>query len=225
MEFPMRRYSLTRRPPLHAGPSGLLLLAAGVAASVVLYKLVAPGPLRKPNDAPRKALRRRGSGGFPEYAVVGRTVTINLPRQEVYRVWRDFGRFPEFMENVIEIIPRDERHARWRVSAPGGTEVEFETAITEDKPGELIAWRSVEGADIRNCGRIVFRDAPGNRGTEVEATIAYDPPGGTVGRLAAKLFQREPKIQARRELKRFKQLMETGEIAIAEAGPSAPRAQ
>ena len=78
----------------------------------------------------------------------------------------------------------------------------------------MIAWASTEGADIPNSGRIEFRDA-GDRGTIVTATIAYDPPAGIIGKVVAKLFQREPAIQARRDLRRFKQLMETGEIATA----------
>ncbi|MFC6490972.1 cyclase, partial [Nitratireductor sp. GCM10026969] len=108
-----------------------------------------------------------------------------------------------------------DKGARWVVAAPGGSTITFETTITDERPDELIAWKSDEGAEVRNSGRIVFRDAPGGRGTEVEATIAYDPPGGAFGWAAAKLFQREPRIQTRRELKRFKQLMETGEVAVA----------
>jgi uncharacterized membrane protein len=87
--------------------------------------------------------------------------------------------------------------------------------VTEDRPGELIAWVSEEGADVPNSGRIEFRDAPGGRGTWVTATIIYDPPAGIIGKVIAKMFQREPHIQARRDLRRLKQLMETGEIATA----------
>ena len=98
-------------------------------------------------------------------------------------------------------------------------------SVVVDVPGEVIAWQSTEDAPVPNSGRVTFRDAPGGRGTQVELRIAYDPPGGAVGQMAAKLFQREPNIQARRELKRFKQLMEAGEIATAEPGPAAPRGE
>ena len=90
--------------------------------------------------------------------------------------------------------------------------MEWDSIITEDIPGELIAWQSAEGAGVPNSGRIEFRDSGNGRGTVVTATIAYDPPAGKLGKLFAKVFQREPKIQARRDLRRFKQLMETGEI-------------
>ncbi|HEY0053691.1 MAG TPA: SRPBCC family protein, partial [Caulobacteraceae bacterium] len=109
------------------------------------------------------------------------------------------------------------------IEAPAGRTVEWDSVLTEDVEGEVIAWESAEGAEIRNSGRIEFRDNSAGRGTEVTATIAYDPPGGDLGKLIAKLFQKEPKIQARRDLRRFKQLMETGEISTAAAPDAAPR--
>lgn len=108
--------------------------------------------------------------------------------------------------------------------APAGQSVEWDSIITEDQPNRLIAWASVEGSGIQNSGHVDFRDAPAGRGTEVTATVAYDPPGGALGKLVAKLFQREPKIQARQDLRRFKQLMETGEISTAQPPYAAPRA-
>jgi uncharacterized membrane protein len=147
--------------------------------------------------------------------VVGRTVTINRPRHELYAFWRDFRNLPRIMDNIESVTELDERRSHWVVRAPAGQTVEWDSAIVEDIPDELISWQSEPGADITNSGRIDFRDAPGGRGTLVSATIAYDPPAGAVGKLVAKLFQREPKIQARRDLRRFKQFMETGEIATA----------
>ena len=146
--------------------------------------------------------------------VVGRAVTINRPAAELYAYFRDFARLPTFMENVERIDVLDPMRSHWVVKAPGGRTVEWDARITEQREGEVIAWTTEEGADVANSGRIEFRDA-GARGTVVVATIAYDPPGGTIGKIVAKLFQREPAIQARRDLRRFKQLMETGEIATS----------
>lgn len=154
--------------------------------------------------------------GWDDAAVVGRSVTVNLPREQVYAYWRDFQNFPHFMENVRSVTLDDDRRSHWVVAAPAGESVEWDALITEDVPGEVIAWESVEGADIKNAGRIEFRDAAPGRGTVITATIAYDPPGGQIGQMIAKLLQREPKVQARRDLRRFKQLLETGEIATAE---------
>ncbi|WP_206240099.1 SRPBCC family protein [Novosphingobium terrae] len=144
--------------------------------------------------------------------LIAHSVTINRPRDELYAFWHDFARLPEFMDNLERVEVIDALRSHWVVKAPAGRTVEWDAIITEEKEGELIAWTSTDSAEIANSGRISFRDA-GERGTVVTATIAYDPPGGVVGQVLAKLFQREPGLQARRDLRRFKQLMETGEIA------------
>ena len=154
--------------------------------------------------------------------LVGRTVTINRPRHELYAFWRDFGNLARILENIESVTELDERRSHWVVRAPAGTTVEWDSVIVEDIPDELISWESASGADVTNSGRIDFRDAPGGRGTLVTATIPYDPPAGAVGKLVARLFQREPKIQARRDLRRFKQFMETGEIATSRMNADVP---
>ncbi len=159
-------------------------------------------------DATENLLEAKG------HSLVGRSVTINRPRAELYAYWRDFTKLPSFMDNVERVDLIDDTTSHWVVKAPGGMTVEWDAVITEERPDELIAWASTEGADVPNSGRIDFRDA-GDRGTVVTATILYDPPAGFIGKVIAKMFQREPAIQARRDLRRFKQLMETGEIATA----------
>jgi uncharacterized membrane protein len=146
--------------------------------------------------------------------LVGRAVTINRPVDELFAFFRDFTNLPTFMDNVERIDVLDEKRSHWVVKAPGGKTVEWTSVITEEQPNRFIAWTSEEGADVPNSGRVDFRSA-GDRGTVVTATILYDPPAGALGKIVAKLFQREPAIQARRDLRRFKQLMETGEIATS----------
>ena len=147
-------------------------------------------------------------------ALTAQAVTINRPAGELYAYFRALTNLPNFMENVVRIDDLGDRRTHWVVKAPAGKTVEWDAEIIEDVPDTSLTWRSLDGADVPNSGRIEFRDA-GARGTVVTATIAYEPPGGTVGKFVAKLFQREPAIQARRDLRRFKQLMETGEIATA----------
>lgn len=147
-------------------------------------------------------------------ALSAESVTIARSAQELYDFWRDTRNLQQIMENIVSIEALGPDRSRWTVMAPGGREVSWESEITNDVPGKEITWQSVEGADINNSGRIEFIDA-GLRGTVVRATIAYDPPGGAIGQFVAKLFQREPRIQSRRDLRRFKQFMETGEIATA----------
>lgn len=149
--------------------------------------------------------------------VVGRAVTINRPVAEVYGFYRDLTKAPLWMDEVERVEMPDARHAHWVAHAAGGRTVEWDAEITEDEPERVLAWRSV-GTDHANAGRATFADTPG-RGTVVTLTLTYDPPGGTIGKLVAKLFQRDPAIQARRNLRRLKQLLETGEIATGARNP------
>ena len=181
------------------------------------------------DDAPATAARdaevqAEEAGREGETALIGRTVTINRPRDEIYAFWRDFANLPRVMENVERIEIVDERRSHWFVKAPAGKTVDWEAVVTEDEPGRLIAWQSVEGADVASSGRIEFLDAAPGRGTMVRLALTYDPPGGMIGRGIAKLLQREPTLQARRDLRRFKQLMETGEVAT-NASPSARKSE
>ena len=156
--------------------------------------------------------------------LIGRSVTINRPRGELYSFWRDFKNLPQFMHNVHSVTIQDQIRSHWTIEAPGGKTVEWDSEITQDEPGRLIAWQSLEGASVRNSGKVEFLNSPDDRGTVVRVTLTYDPPGGAVGKLIARLFQKEPKVQARQDLRRFKQLMETGEIATARPPDAAPRA-
>jgi uncharacterized membrane protein len=181
------------------------------------------------DDAPLSAAKHPARPeGEPNQApgdvLVGRSVTIDRPREELYAFWRDFTNLPRFMENVRHVAIKDGTHSHWVVEGPAGKTVEWDSAITADEPGRLIAWRSLDGASVRNSGQVEFLDSPDHRGTVVRVTLTYDPPAGGVGQLIAKLFQREPKVQARQDLRRFKQLMETGEVATAQPPYAAPRA-
>lgn len=153
-----------------------------------------------------------------------RAVLINRPRAELYAFWRDFQNLPRFMENVRSVTILEPGLSQWTIAGPAGADFDLVSEITEDRPDEKIAWRSTEGSDVDHEGYVEFRDNPFGRGTEVRVFISYDPPAGVVGKLVAKVMQREPRIQARRELRRFKQLMETGEVSTSRAPDAAPRA-
>ena len=168
------------------------------------------------SDAPDHVLRDRDKS---HHALVGKTVTVGKPRQEVYDFWRDFTRFPDFMDNVRKVEKLDAKRSRWTIEAPAGTSIELVTRITEDRRGEVIAWESEPDSQIATQGRVEFSEAAPGRGTAVRLTMTYDPPGGIIGRGIAKLLQREPQLQARRDLRRFKQLIETGEVTT-NASPS-----
>ena len=165
---------------------------------------------RIPDDAPGRTAHQ---ARFGEYAVAGRSVTINRPRQQIYEFWRDFRNLSKFMENIEEAREVEPGVSVWTIRAPLGMTMQVKSRIVNERPGEQIAWRSTEDSQIETEGKVSFRDAPGGRGTIVEAHVAYKPPMGALGQMVAKVFSAEPGVQSRRDLKRLKMLLETGEIA------------
>ncbi|RYZ14692.1 MAG: SRPBCC family protein [Alphaproteobacteria bacterium] len=148
-------------------------------------------------------------------------VTINRPADELYAIWRDFTNLPRFMENIEAVTILSDRRSHWVVRAPTGT-AEWDSEITEDEPGRRISWASLPDASVDNAGTVEFKTGPEGRGTEVRALISFKPPMGGAGRMVAGWMQKDPHIQAKRDLRRFKQLIETGEIAASPANQDQP---
>lgn len=174
------------------------------------------------SDAPDHTWRRK-TGRYKE-GLVGRTVSINKPREELYRAWRDFTKFPSFMENVEFVDDLGDGRSKWTIKAPLGSSVEVITRIINDRPGQSIGWKSEPDSQIETEGHVEFIDIAPGRGTGVRLTMRYTPPAGLPGRAIAKVLQREPNVQARRDLRRFKMLQETGEVAT-NASPSARKSE
>jgi uncharacterized membrane protein len=146
-----------------------------------------------------------------------KSVTVGRPVDEVYAFWRDFENFPRFMRHLESVSVVDDRRSHWVAKAPAGKTVEWDAEITEDRPNEMISWRSLEGADVYNAGTVRFQKAPGDRGTEVRVEFEYDPPFGKLGSKIATLFREEPGQQVRDDLRHFKQVLELGEIVVSDA--------
>ncbi|MGE5657962.1 MAG: SRPBCC family protein [Actinomycetota bacterium] len=154
---------------------------------------------------------------------VERTVTIEKSVEDLYRFWHTLESLPRFTRHLKSVKVYDDGRSHWVTSAPMGNSVEWDARITEDRPNQVIAWTSEEGADIANSGSVHFQPAPGGRGTEVKVITTYDAPAGVVGDAIAKLFGENPKQQIGDDLARFKMLMETGEIATNEGQTSGRR--
>ncbi|HEX8177409.1 MAG TPA: SRPBCC family protein [Pyrinomonadaceae bacterium] len=135
-------------------------------------------------------------------------VINNRTPEELYGFWRNFENLPRFMDH-LESVTASGNRSHWVAKAPAGTSVEWDAEVYNEKQGELIAWRSLEGSQVDNAGSVHFTAAPGGGGTEVRVVLKYDPPGGAIGAAVAKLFGEEPSQQIREDLRRFKQLMET----------------
>jgi len=143
------------------------------------------------------------------------SVTINKPPREVYDFYRDFARLPRFMDYLDEVVVRDHRRSRW-IAKPlgGGKTVSWEAEITEDIPGEVIAWQSIEGSRIKTRGRVTFAKAPGRNATEVRVEMQLGVMGMGVSDALARVFS---KPQIKGDLRRLKQVLETGEVLMSDA--------
>jgi uncharacterized membrane protein len=151
-------------------------------------------------------------------------ITVSAPRSEVYAFWHDFQNFPRFMAHVESVEARDGGRAHWKASAPFGS-VEWDAEIIDDQPGEMISWRSLPGSGVDNAGSVRFADAPGDRGTEIHVHLNYASPAGRAGALVAKLLGEEPKVQVKDDLRRFKQVMEIGEVVRSDGTPEGQMAR
>lgn len=148
---------------------------------------------------------------------VKKAITVNRPATELYQFWHDFENLPRFMEHLVSVQVHGEKRSHWTAQAPAGATVEWDAEIVAERPDELIAWHSLPGAAVENAGEVRFAPAPGGRGTEVRVELQYDPPGGALGATVAKLFGEEPAQQVADDLRHFKQVLETGEIAQSDA--------
>jgi uncharacterized membrane protein len=147
---------------------------------------------------------------------VSKSITINRAPEMVYEFWRDLKNLPRFMAH-LESVELTNGTSTWRAKAPAGMTVEWQAEILQDRPGEVIAWRSLDGATVPNRGAVRFQAAPGGRGTQVHVELKYDPPGGMLAATIAKLFGEEPGQQIAGDLRRLKQVLETGGVVHSDA--------
>ena len=165
-----------------------------------------------------RQLQRRREG--PTRVV--NTLIIDATPEVLYQHWRDFEKLPRFMHHLDRVEVQDERHSHWVAKAPGGVSVEWDAEIVEDRPNELLAWRSLPGADVQSFGRVEFRPTPGGRGTKVRVETRYTLPLGALGTLAARLSAHAPEQEIQQSLRALKQMIETGEILRSDAAPGGP---
>ena len=159
-------------------------------------------------------------------AVRARTaITVNRSPEDVYGCWHRFENLPSFMHHLESVRVNGDGRSHWVAAAPAGRTVEWDAEVVEDVPNQLIAWRSLEGAEVPNSGSVRFAPAPGGRGTEVTLEVEYQPPGRAMGAAVARLFGEEPVQQMKDDLRRFKQVMETGGVVRSDGTPQGSRTQ
>ena len=146
-------------------------------------------------------------------------VTVRKPLAEVFGAWEQVENLPVFMEHVESVQTTVNGRSRWRAKGPAGHSVEWEAEVVAKTPNELIRWRSVEGSEVDNSGELRFTPAPGGRGTEVHLRMRYEAPAGKLGDVLARLLGDDPAQQVKDDLRRFKQVLETGEVVRSDSTP------
>lgn len=191
--------------------AGALLAQRGARGYCDVYGALGVNTAPKQNATSVKA----GQG-----VKVEKAVTINAPVEELYNFWRNFENLPRFMTHLESVAVQNDLRSHWKAKAPFGTTVEWDAEIISEVPNELIAWRSLENADVSNAGSVHFTPATGGRGTTVKVSLSYEPPAGKLGAAIAWLTGEEPSVQVEEDLRRFKRLMETDELPTIEGQPA-----
>jgi len=195
-----------------AALGGGALVCRGARGHSQLYEM--PGLTHRPTHVARvtSLAHRRG-------VAVRRTVTINKPIEDVYAFWRDFENLPRFMRHLESVTCEVPRRSHWVARAPAGRRFAWDAEIVDERPNELIAWRSLADADVRNAGSVSFEPGRSGRGTTIRVSLSYAPPGGRLAAVIAKLFGEAPGQQIHDDLRRLKQLLEAGEVPTVEGQP------
>jgi uncharacterized membrane protein len=208
-------FSLKRRSPAGA----VLTLAAGellyrgISGHCHLYQILGLST----TDG-----RQWQEAGAPADAMqVERSITIGKPADQLYRIWREPGNLSQIMGHFAEVTAVSENHMHWLVRGPLGQSRQWDVQVVEDHPGELLHWESLEGAELPNEGTVRFHPAPSDWGTEVTLRLRFRVPGGAIGAAAVKLLPVAPSLLVSKALRRFKSLVETGEIPTTERQPAA----
>ena len=194
----------------------LIAVTGAIAGITVLDLLTAVRATRVPGGG---SARR---GGHMDLTA---TTTIRKPAAEVYAFWRDLENLPTFMAHLEQVRATGDRTSHWVAAAPFGRDVAWDAEVIEETPGEKIAWRSAGDADVPNAGTVRFVPAPDGASTEVYVSLVYEIPGGAVGKAVAKYFGEEPHQQLDDDLRRLKQVLETGEVVRSDGAPWGKRAR
>ena len=187
---------------------GAMLFRRGLSGHCHTYEMLGLNSAGNGEDT-RRALS--GSAGV----LVDESITINKPISELYRFWRNLENLPRFMSHLESVERVTDTLSRWRAKGPAGSDVEWNAEIINEVPDQVIGWKSIEGSDVVSAGSVNFDPAAGG-GTRLRVRLQYSLPGGKLGAAVARMMGRDPATQIREDLRRFKQMLETGEVATNE---------
>jgi uncharacterized membrane protein len=198
-------------------PAGAMIAAAGV--SLIARGATGHCPMYTAAGLNTAETNTRAALGGVRGVNVEQAFTINRSPDELFAYWRRLEQLPQFMSHLVSVKQIDERRSHWVAKGPAGRKVEWDAEIINEIPNELIGWRTLDHADVVSAGSVRFKRAPGGRGTEVRVRLQYEPPAGKLGATIAWLLGHEPAQTIQEDLRKFKQLMETGEVPTIEGQP------
>ena len=193
---------------------GRVTAATAAVLGVTVLDIICAAQLTKQNGSATASGTGKSSSG--EISTT-RTIIIGRSPDEVYNFWRDFSRLPTFMSHLVSVTETEYGRSHWVATAPAGKTLEWDAETIEDQPGKKLAWRSLPGSEVENAGSVTFDNAVGGRGTLVRVDLRYSPPGGAIGAAIAKLFREEPGQQIQDDLRKLRQVLETGEVVHSDA--------
>jgi uncharacterized membrane protein len=151
------------------------------------------------------------------------TMIVNAPADKVYAFWRDLENLPRFMHHLESVTVLGNKQSRWVAIGPLGKKITWTAEITNERPNESISWQSVPNSELNVKGTVEFRPATGKRGTFIDAMVHFEAPAGALGSTVAKYLGKDPNFIMRQDLRRLKELIETGEIPTVEGQTHGPR--
>ncbi len=216
--------TLARKPSSSALPRWTALIGGSALAVLGLTRRSKSGLAIAAAGGALAYFGSRAAAG-PKELVARSSILLNCSPQKAFQFWRNLENLPRFMRHLESVSAIGDRRSRWIAIGPLGKRLRWDAEIVAERPGELISWRSLEGSDLMLDGFVEFQAAPGDRGAIVFATIIYTPPGGQLGRAAAKMLGKDPSFLMRQDLRRFKALVETGEIPTTKGQTHGPRSR
>ncbi|HEX4773647.1 MAG TPA: YgaP-like transmembrane domain [Bryobacteraceae bacterium] len=190
---------------------GLDLVCRGVRGQSPLYSVLGF------NTAAKRKPGSQIEAASPE---IQRSITIGRSKEELYQFWRNETNLAHIMAHFADVTPRTNGSTHWRVRGPLKQMFEWDSQLTTDEPGSRIAWESLPGTELPNRGEVIFKDAAGGRGSEVFLRMQFEPPLGAAGASIVKALGKVPRLIAGAALRRFKSLVETGELPTLAHNPS-----
>jgi len=178
---------------------GASLVCRGLTGRCEMYRTLGLSTA-EPTSAPIPGYR-----GFK----VEEAITINRPAGELFAFWRNFANLPRIMNHLKSVTVNGNR-SHWVARGPLGISAEWDAEIYNERANEMIAWQSLPGSRVATAGSVHFSPSTGGRGTRVEVSLKYDPPGGSLGKWFAETFGEDPHRMIQEDLRRFRDLMETG---------------